>query len=285
MEHLEGRVAVITGAASGIGLAMAHRFAAEGMKLVLADIERPVLQRAGEALRGDGADVLTVPTDVSLEADVSALAATALEHFGDVHLVCNNAGVGSRGLPIADLPVRDFEWVLAVNLFGVVHGLRAFLPHLRANDVGHIVNTASASGLYHLPRMGPYNASKAAVVALSETLRFELAAEGSKVGVSVLCPSWVRTNISTSDRNRPERFAYALDTDQMAQLAEYKDRRRQLAQVAADPTDIAAQVCEAVKANRFYIVTHPASLGIFDARARRILAGDDPVEPPERLDM
>jgi NAD(P)-dependent dehydrogenase (short-subunit alcohol dehydrogenase family) len=171
--------------------------------------------------------------------------------------------------------------VLAVNLFGVIHGLRAFLPHLRANDVGHIVNTASTSGLYHLPRMGPYNASKAAVVALSETLRFELAAEGSKVGVSVLCPSWVRTNISTADRNRPERFAYSLDTDQMAQVREYKARRRQLAQSAADPADVADQVCKAVKNNRFYILTHPASLDVFDARARRILAGDDPVEPPE----
>jgi NAD(P)-dependent dehydrogenase (short-subunit alcohol dehydrogenase family) len=212
MEDLEGRVAVITGGASGIGLAMAERFAAEGMRLVLADIERPVLQRAGEALKRGGAEVLTVPTDVSIEADVAALAATSLEHFGDVHLVCNNAGVGSRGLPIAELPLEDFAWVLAVNLFGVIHGLRVFLPHLRANDVGHIVNTASTSGLYHLPRMGPYNASKAAVVALSETLRFELAAEGSKVGVSVLCPSWVRTNIATADRNRPERFAYSLDT-------------------------------------------------------------------------
>jgi NAD(P)-dependent dehydrogenase (short-subunit alcohol dehydrogenase family) len=284
MEHLEGRVAVITGAASGIGLAMAQRFAAEGMKLVLADIERPVLRRAGEALQRGGADVVTVPTDVSLESDVSALAATALEHFGDVHLVCNNAGVGSRGLPLAELPLADFQWVLAVNLFGMIHGLHAFLPHLRANDVGHIVNTASTSGLYHLPRMGPYNASKAAVVALSETLRFELAAEGSKVGVSVLCPSWVRTNISTSDRNRPERFAYALDTDRMAQVAHYKAGRRRLKQVAADPSNVADQVCEAVKANRFYILTHPASLSVFEARARRILAGDDPVEPPEWLD-
>jgi NAD(P)-dependent dehydrogenase (short-subunit alcohol dehydrogenase family) len=129
--------------------------------------------------------------------------------------------------------------------------------------------------------MGPYNASKAAVVALSETLRFELAAEGSKVGVSVLCPSWVRTNISTADRNRPERFAYSLDTDQMAQVTAYKARRRQLAQVATDPADIADQVCKAVKDNRFYILTHLASLDVFDARARRILAGDDPVEPPE----
>jgi NAD(P)-dependent dehydrogenase (short-subunit alcohol dehydrogenase family) len=282
VDDLAGRVAVITGAASGIGLAMAQRFAGEGMKLVLADIERPVLRRVGEALGGDGADVLTVPTDVSLEADVSAWAATALEHFGDVHLVCNNAGVGSRGLPIAELPLADFEWVVAVNLFGVIHGLRAFLPHLRSHDVGHIVNTASMSGLYHLPRMGPYNASKAAVVALSETLRFELAAEGSRVGVSVLCPSWVRTNISTSDRNRQERFAYPLDTEQMVQVTAYKARRRQqLAAVASDPANVADQVCAAVKANRFYILTHPASVSTFDARARRIVAGDDPVEPPE----
>jgi NAD(P)-dependent dehydrogenase (short-subunit alcohol dehydrogenase family) len=281
MEDLEGRVAVITGAASGIGLALARRFAAEGMKLVLADIERPVLARVGDELAQAGADVLTVPTDVSLAADVDALAATTLDHFGDVHLVCNNAGVGSRGLPVADLPLEDFQWVLSVNLFGVVHGLRAFLPHLRATDVGHIVNTASTSGLYHLPRMGPYNASKAAVVALSETLRFELAAEGSKVGVSVLCPSWTRTNISTADRNLPERFAYAIDTDRMAEIAEYKARRRQLRETAADPADVADQVCDAVRADRFYILTHPASRELFAERARRIVAGDEPAEPPE----
>jgi NAD(P)-dependent dehydrogenase (short-subunit alcohol dehydrogenase family) len=282
MDHLTGKVAVITGAASGIGLALAHRFAAQGMKLVLADVERPVLQQVGSALARDGADVLTVPVDVSVWDDVAGLADATFERFGDVHLVCNNAGVGSRGLPVAELPLADFEWVVAVNLFGVIHGLRAFLPHLRANDVGHVVNTASMSGLYHLPRMGPYNASKAAVVALSETLRFELAAEGSHVGVSVLCPSWVRTNISTSDRNRPERFAYALDTEQMAQVTAYKARRRrEIGPVMADPAEIADQVCTAVEANRFYILTHPDSLDAFDARARRILAGDDPAEPPE----
>ncbi len=214
MDDLDGKVAVITGGASGIGFAMARRFGAAGMKVVLADVERPVLERAGTQLAEAGVDVLTVPTDVSLNDEVQALAAITLEHFGDVHLVCNNAGVGSRGLLVAELPLADFQWVVAVNLFGVIHGLQAFLPHLRANDVGHIVNTASISGLYHLPRMGPYNASKAAVIALSETLRFELAAEGSRVGVSVLCPSWVRTNISTSDRNRPERFAYTVGTDQ-----------------------------------------------------------------------
>jgi NAD(P)-dependent dehydrogenase (short-subunit alcohol dehydrogenase family) len=282
VDELGGRVAVITGAASGIGLAMAHRFAAEGMKLVLADIERPVLQHAAEELAALGVDVAAVPTDTSVEDEVNALAAVANERFGDVHLLCNNAGVGSRGLPVAELPLRDFEWVIGVNLFGVIHGLRAFLPAMRANDVGHIVNTASVSGLYHLPRMAPYNASKAAVVALSETLKFELDAEGSHVGVSVLCPAWVRTNISTSDRNRPERFSYTLDTDQMTQLAEYKAKRRtQLATIAREPAEIADQVCDAVKANRFYVLTHPESVANFEARAARIVAGENPVEPPQ----
>jgi NAD(P)-dependent dehydrogenase (short-subunit alcohol dehydrogenase family) len=282
MQDLAGKVAVITGGASGIGLAMARRFGAEGMKVVVADVERPALQRAADELAASGAEVLAVPTDTSIEGEVDALAATTLERYGDVHLVCNNAGVGSRGLPVAELPLEDFQWVLAVNLFGVIHGLRAFLPHLRANDVGHIVNTASISGLYHLPRMGPYNASKAAVVALSETLRFELEAEGSHVGVSVLCPSWVRTNISTSDRNRPERFAYALDTDQMAQMAEYKARRRQqLTTVALEADEVAAQVLDAVRSNRFYVLTHPESVAVFAERARRIIAGENPEEPPQ----
>ena len=142
--------------------------------------------------------------------DVEALAQATLEQFGGVHLVCNNAGVGSRGLKVADLPRRDFEWVIGVNLWGVINGIRAFLPHLLAQDEGHIVNTASVSGLYHHPRMGPYNATKAAVVALSETLRYELDDDGSNVGISVLCPSWVRTNITSAVRNLPERLHYEL---------------------------------------------------------------------------
>ncbi len=282
MDDLAGKVAVVTGAASGIGRAMADRFATEGMKVVLADVERPVLQGAADEMASAGFDVLAVPTDVSVAAEVDALAATTLAHYGDVHLVCNNAGVGSRGLPIAELPPADFEWVIAVNLFGVVHGLQAFLPRLRANDHGHIVNTASVAGLVPLPRMGPYNASKAAVVALSETLRFELEAEGSHVGVSVLCPSWTRTNISTWDRNRPERFAYTIETDKLAEIADYKARRRaQLATLALEPADVAAQVLDAVKANRFYVLTHPDSRDSFAERARRLVAGENPVAPPQ----
>jgi len=282
VDVLPGQVAVITGGASGIGLAMARRFAAEGMRIVLADIERPVLDRAGKELVRAGADVLTVPTDVSLADDVDALAATTIDHFGDVHLVCNNAGVGSRGLTVADLPLDDFAWVIGVNLFGVIHGINAFLPRLRANGVGHIVNTASISGFYHLPRMAPYNASKAAVIALSETLRFELDAEGSGVGVSVLCPSWVRTNISTSDRNRPERYSYTIESAQMEEAAEYKARRRQqLATLALDPAEIADQVCDAVKNDRFYVVTHPESIPAIEERFGRIVAGENPVEPTQ----
>jgi short-subunit dehydrogenase len=172
--------------------------------------------------------------------------------------------------------------VINVNLFGVIYGLRAFLPHMRANDVGHIVNTASVSGLYHLGRMGPYNATKAAIVALSETLKFELDAEGSHVGVSVLCPSWVRTNLSTADRNLPERFAYELETEQMEQLEQYKAKRReQRDTLAIEPSAVADQVCAAVKENRFYVITHPESVAVFADRAARIVAGENPIEPPQ----
>lgn len=279
MERLEGKVAVITGAASGIGLALATRFAAEGMRVVLADIERYALRDAGERLKASGAEVLIVPTDTSLLAEVEALASATLEHFGAVHLVCNNAGVGSRGLPIYDLPLRDFEWVLGVNLWGVIHGLHVFVPYLRLQDEGHIVNTASASGLFFRPRMGPYNASKAAVVALSETLKFELDEEGSRVGVSVLCPSWVRTQISSAVRNLPERLAYELNTEQMAQITDYKSHRAAQLADAMAPDEVAAQVCDAVRANRFYVLTHEESRGNIEARMQRLLDGENPVAP------
>jgi NAD(P)-dependent dehydrogenase (short-subunit alcohol dehydrogenase family) len=246
----------------------------------MADIELPALEREAAALADEGVEVLTVATDTSLEADVEALAEATLARFGGVHVVCNNAGVGSRGLKIADLPRRDFEWVIGVNLWGVINGIRTFLPHLLAQDDGHIVNTASVSGLYHHPRMGPYNATKAAVVALSETLRFELDDDGSGVGVSVLCPSWVRTNISTAVRNLPERLHYELTPAQADEMLEYKARRRQqLRDEAIDADDVALQVRDAVLANRFYVITHPESIDNMRARFDRIVAGENPIKP------
>ncbi len=172
------------------------------MKVVLADVEQEPLDAARDELDAAGADVLAVRTDVSDGDQVDALAAATLEHFGAVHLVCNNAGVGGGGLSW-EASREDWDWVLGVNLWGVIHGIRAFVPHLVAQDEGHVVNTASIAGFAYGPMMGPYNASKAAVVAISETLKAELAMQGSKVGVSVLCPGWVNTRIHESDRNRP----------------------------------------------------------------------------------
>jgi NAD(P)-dependent dehydrogenase (short-subunit alcohol dehydrogenase family) len=280
VQSLAGKVAVVTGAASGIGLALARRFGQDGMHVVMADIEQPALEREAAALAGSGVEVLARVTDTSLESDVEALAEATIARFGGVHLVCNNAGVGSRGLKVADLPRRDFEWVIGVNLWGVINGIRAFLPRLLAQDEGHIVNTASVSGLYHRERMGPYNATKAAVVALSETLRFELDDDGSNVGISVLCPSWVRTNISSAVRNLPQRLHYELTPQQAEEMLEYKSRRRQqLRDEAIDADEVAVQVRDAVLANRFYVITHPESVDNMRARFDRIVNGDNPVKP------
>ena len=280
MQSLTGKVAVVTGAASGIGLALARRFGQDGMRVVMADIEQGALERESAALAGEGIEVLARVTDASLESDVEALAEATLQRFGGVHIVCNNAGVGSRGLKVADLPRRDFEWVIGVNLWGVINGIRAFLPRLLAQDEGHIVNTASVSGLYHHPRMGPYNATKAAVVALSETIRYELDEDGSNVGISVLCPSWVRTNISSAVRNLQERLHYELTPQQAEEMLEYKARRRQqLRDEAIDADEVAVQVRDAVLTNRFYVITHPDSIDNMRARFDRIVNGENPVKP------
>lgn len=278
MRALTGKVAVVTGAASGIGNALARRFAADGMSVVLADIEEAALAAATEQLAATGAEVHPVVTDTSVRESVDALADQTLERFGAVHLVCNNAGVGSRGLKLIDVPERDFEWVLGVNLFGVMYGIWAFLPHLLAQDDGHIVNTASISGFSHRPRMGPYNASKAAVIALSETLRFEL--DGSPVGVTVVCPGWVRTNISQAVRNLPAQYHYELTPEQAAEMAEYKAHRKAVVTGGAiEPDELAVKVRDAVLEDRFYVFTDDTSVA--DARERfdRIVTGQNPENP------
>ena len=203
MENLQGKVAVITGGASGIGKAMAAAAVAEGMKVVVADIEEGALKEAADELAAGGSDVLSVVTDVSDGASVRELRDRALDRFGAVHLVHNNAGVGTGG-PIWEVSEEDWRWILGVNLWGVVHGIATFVPVLLEQGEGHVVNTASIAGLTTAPFLGPYNATKQAVVAMSETLYKDLQAAGvSGIGVSVLCPGFVQTRIAESDRNRP----------------------------------------------------------------------------------
>ena len=277
----DGKVAVVTGGASGIGLALAERLAGRGAKIVLADVEQRALAEAATKLRETGVDVLAVPTDVSSKEQVDALAASAIGHFGQVNIVCNNAGVGSRGLPIADLPIEDFQWILGVNLYGVVHGVQAFLPYLRAQNEGYIVNTGSIASLINLPEMGPYNTAKAAVLSLSETLYHELKAEGSAVNVSVLCPGWVRTALGTSDRNRPEALAVEFTSDQAARV---QVRREKIARLFAEDSisagDAADLVIAAMEERRFYIFTHPSMADAVQNRFDHIAAAENPT-PPE----
>ena len=199
----EGQVAVITGAASGLGRGIADRFGAAGCRLVLADVEEPALARATAELTAAGVETTAVPTDVSDAASMDALAEAVLGCHGHVDLLFNNAGVGVQK-PTAEMTTRDWEWVLGVNLWGVIHGLRVFLPHMLARDAGRIINTASSAGHVVVPRLAAYNASKHAVVAISETVRAELAQQGSAVTVAAFCPGVVRTRITSSARNRPE---------------------------------------------------------------------------------
>ena len=203
MREFDGRVAVVTGGASGIGFSLASAFAAEGAKIVLGDIEAPALDEAVGKLEASGAEVIGVVTDVSDAAQVQALADAAVERFGAIHIACNNAGVGAGGLSW-EAPLSTWEWVLGVNLWGVIHGLRAFVPILMQQSQAYVVNTASVAGVVAGPFMAPYNASKHAVVALSETLHHEMAMMAPQVKVSVLCPGWVRTRIADSARNRPD---------------------------------------------------------------------------------
>jgi NAD(P)-dependent dehydrogenase (short-subunit alcohol dehydrogenase family) len=278
MRDLRDKVAVVTGGASGIGFAMAERFAREGAKLVLADIEATPLEEAAQKLAA-ATEVLVVQTDVADAAQMDALAAKSLDRFGAIHIVCNNAGVAGGGV-MWELSTEDWEFVLRVNLWGVIHGIRVFARHLVEQNEGHIVNTASMAGLISVPGMGPYNVSKHAVVTLSETLYGELQAAGSEVGVSVLCPGFVNTRIFESDRNRPD----VLRNPGGELGAEEREERRKVATQffasAMSPNAVAEKVLAAVTEKRFYILTHGGAEESVRRRMDRIIEGENP-KPPE----
>jgi NAD(P)-dependent dehydrogenase (short-subunit alcohol dehydrogenase family) len=278
MEQLEGRVAVVTGGASGIGRALAQRFAAEGMRLVLADVEAAPLAATVAELEAGGAEVVGVEADVAVAADVEGVRERALRAFGAVHVVCNNAGVG--GGTIVDAPLALWEWTIGVNLMGVVHGVHTFLPLLLEQDEGHIVNTASLAGLGGVPGLGVYCATKFAVVGLSESLHHDLAARGSGVGVSVLCPGFVQTRIGESNRNAPAAVAQWAERPEAQAMAEFAQA---LAAAGIPPETVADAVRDAIVDRTFFVVPHEhVAVATTRARADWMAGGGPPKMDPSR---
>jgi len=278
MRDFKDRVAVVTGAASGIGLALAERFAAEGMKIVMADIEAEALESARKGLAGKASAILATRVDVSKAEDVERLARETYEAFGAAHVLCNNAGVAVVGA-VSEHSLADWEWVIGVNLWGVIHGVRSFVGRMLAGgEEGHIVNTASMAGLTTSPFMSVYDVTKHAVVALSESMYKEFAMTGAKIGVSVVCPGLINTNIMQSSRNRPA---------ELAEQGTYGERGRAwgaglAARLAGGypPSEVADQVFHGIRDNRFYIVPAQAELkSRIGLRAQDLLELRNPTTP------
>jgi NAD(P)-dependent dehydrogenase (short-subunit alcohol dehydrogenase family) len=284
MDSFQGKVAVVTGGASGIGRALAEAFAAQGAHLVLADIEAEPLARVERDLRAQGVEVLTVQTDVSRAEDVEALAAKSVNAFGAVHILCNNAGV-AVGKTTWEHTVADWEWVLGVNLWGVIHGVHTFVPIMLAQDTeAHIVNTASVAGLLASGFKTSYDVTKFGVVALSESLYRELEAIGAKVKVSVLCPGLVKTRIMESGRNRPghlENDAALEVAGHRSEALAYMQRLGQgIVTRGSPPSYVAEQVLQAIREERFYILPHDDFDDQIRERMEAILARENPPARP-----
>jgi NAD(P)-dependent dehydrogenase (short-subunit alcohol dehydrogenase family) len=275
MRELAGKTAFVTGGASGIGLALGRAFAEAGMKVMLADIEAGALAAALTQLHDLGPDVAGIACDVADPASVEHAAKASFETFGNVHILCNNAGVAAAG-GIEDISLENWRWVLDVNLMGVVHGIRAFLPHIRAHgEGGHIVNTASMAGMNSGLGFSPYSASKFAVVNISEGLAARLKPLG--IGVTVLCPGFVRTRINESGRNRPERYGPAPIPDPASPAGVLRARIAELTRSGLDPSDVAAQVISAIQDDELYVFTHsgPHCRAELEARFGAILTAMD----------
>ncbi len=265
MHEFADKVVVVTGGASGIGLALARRFGDEGATVVIADVEKTALDEAVAALRDHGTTAEGVVTDVTDPDQMQALADSVVAAHGGVHVFCNNAGVGGGGLSW-EMPLSTWKWVIDVDLWGVIHGVRSFVPVLMRQPEAHIVNTASVAGLFAAPFMGPYTAAKHGVVAISETLHHELAMSAPHVKVSVLCPGWVNTRIHESARNRPQHLDAGTADDIGA-----SDLLRGFIESGMDPDTVAAKVLDAVRAEQFWILTHDDEADFWvDAVNRRL---------------
>ena len=287
--EFKGRTAVITGAGSGFGLEVARIATSRGMQLVLLDVQQDALDAAQAELEATGAQVLAQRVDVSSAEHMAALAEAVQARFGAPHLVFNNAGVGSGGL-IWENSVKDWEWVLGVNLWGVIHGVRLFTPMMLAAAKadpawrGHIVNTASMAGLLTPPNMGVYNVSKHAVVALSETLYQDLRLVTDQIGASVLCPYFVATGIHQSDRNRPQDMADEKPT--ASQRVNQAMTGKAVSSGKVTAAQVAQKVFAALEADQFYIFSHPHALGNVQTRMEDVLHARNPTDPfAERPDV
>ena len=272
MLNLAGKTAVITGAASGIGREMARRFGASGMQLMLADLEAAPLETTESELRALGYDVASVVVDVREYEQIEALETATRERFGNVHVLCNNAGVGAGGPVVGSDDLDMWRWTIDINLWGVIYGCKIFLPAmLQHGEPCHVVNTASMAGLAPSALMGPYTISKYGVVALSETLSLEMQMASSNVGVSVLCPAFVQTGIADSKRNLPSELVANHGAEQPGEQI-----LRDLVASGISPVEVAEAVHQAVLDDTFWILTHDEMNAGIVARAQSIVAGDKP---------
>jgi len=281
MQEFKDRVAVVTGAASGMGLAFAHKFAEEGMSVVLADIEAEALSMAEAAVKAHGGKVAAVRTNVMTQQDIKNLADTAFNTFGNVHILVNNAGVAASAATLRsrpwETPMSDWEWTWGVNFMGVLYGIRAFIPRMLENgEEGHIVNTASMAGL--LTGANPYNVSKHSVVCLTEGIYKEFKGMGAKLSASVLCPGLIKTAILDAERNRPPEFGPATETgDQRSEVQQFSAMFTAAINSGYEPEDVAQQVFEAIRDDKFYIFPAQENiLGSVRARMEDIINQRNP---------